>query len=536
MQNRYFGDVGDFGKYGLLRRISGVSAEDAGEMLSLGVVWYLVGDESHNEDGKHTTYLDKPEEYRDCDPRLFGGLRSLLAEPGPRALSKIERSSLELLPRDTKYVSEPLAREGRSEWLSRAIEKVRDCDVVFLDPDRGFQPPSVQAAHKNAVQYILWDEAEQFAGSHEQQTLVCYHHLNRTKPWPDQIDEKIREIGSRIAGGDAAIPVLFKRGTGRVFFVVPSKRHHDLVASRIRVMAEDTHWSRHMEIGAARETAGKADADSLVRVGTWNTEWAKPGGPKGKRIAAILAESGCDVICVTEGDAGVLPDCGHVIDAGTDWGYPIPKSSPGRKKVLLWSRRPWTPVFDRRQTELPGGRLVAGVTETPIGALTVVGACIPWSGAHVSTGFKDRVQWQDHDAWLSVFERLSYARSKCRTVVLGDFNQRIPKGKAASEKVHGALRRAFRFLRCSTEGAFVEGTAPIAVAGPPALWHAELKEPPDTTPGALIDHIMHSEDLILHQPRPKPKGGRCVGIFPKQDLDGKKLSDHNGVWVDLKKA
>ena len=190
VQNRYFGDVGDFGKYGLLRRITGVSAADAGEMLSLGVVWYLVDDQSHNKDGKHTSYLNKPWGYRDCDPVLFDGLKSLLDEPGPRAVRKIERSGLELLPRDTRYVNEPLARKVRSEWLDRAIEKVRDCDVVFLDPDVGFQPPSVPASRKDAVKYVLWNEAAQFAESHRRQTLVFYHHLNRTKPTLDQIDEK----------------------------------------------------------------------------------------------------------------------------------------------------------------------------------------------------------------------------------------------------------------------------------------------------------------------------------------------------------
>lgn len=39
MQDRYVGDIGDFGKYGLLRALC---AHD----LSLGVVWYLVPDES----------------------------------------------------------------------------------------------------------------------------------------------------------------------------------------------------------------------------------------------------------------------------------------------------------------------------------------------------------------------------------------------------------------------------------------------------------------------------------------------------------
>ena len=48
MQNRYVGDVGDFGKYALLRRIG-----KAG--LSLGVNWYLTPDESHNSNGKYTS-------------------------------------------------------------------------------------------------------------------------------------------------------------------------------------------------------------------------------------------------------------------------------------------------------------------------------------------------------------------------------------------------------------------------------------------------------------------------------------------------
>lgn len=53
MQNRYTGDIGDFAKYGLLRAL--------GEGNKLGIVWYLYPDESHNEDGKHTAYLTKPE-------------------------------------------------------------------------------------------------------------------------------------------------------------------------------------------------------------------------------------------------------------------------------------------------------------------------------------------------------------------------------------------------------------------------------------------------------------------------------------------
>lgn len=47
MQNRYTGDIGDFGKLGLLRQLQ------LNTRLSIGVNWYLIPDESHNRDGHH---------------------------------------------------------------------------------------------------------------------------------------------------------------------------------------------------------------------------------------------------------------------------------------------------------------------------------------------------------------------------------------------------------------------------------------------------------------------------------------------------
>ena len=174
------------------------------------------------------------------------------------------------------------------------------------------------------------------------QTLVCYHHLNRTKPWPEQIDEKIRRdwFENRWRRCRDSRPVQ-EGHQDEVFFVLPSEQHHDLVASRVRAMAEDASWRRHMGIASGKKTARNGNRAGSVRVGTWNVEWAKPGTPKGKRVEPILAAPDCDVLCVTEvGDAGLLPTGGHVIDAGTDWGYELPKASPGRRKVMLWSKRP----------------------------------------------------------------------------------------------------------------------------------------------------------------------------------------------------
>lgn len=114
---------------------------------------------------------------------------------------------------------------------------------------------------------------------------------------------------------------------------------------------------------------------SIVRIGTWNTQWAKPKTQKGHRVAAALAEPECDILCVTEGCKNILPANGHVVCAGEDWGYCPPRK--GCRKVLLWSRKPWTDPDTVGSEELPPGRFVAGVTESPLGPLTVVGMCIP---------------------------------------------------------------------------------------------------------------------------------------------------------------
>ena len=58
MQNRYVGDIGDFGKYGLLRALC--------HGRRLGVAWYLYPDEAHN--GGIVQYLCEPDEWRSVDP------------------------------------------------------------------------------------------------------------------------------------------------------------------------------------------------------------------------------------------------------------------------------------------------------------------------------------------------------------------------------------------------------------------------------------------------------------------------------------
>lgn len=258
-----------------------------------------------------------------------------------------------------------------------------------------------------------------------------------------------------------------------------------------------------------------------VRVGTWNTEWAAPKSARANRIRPVLAAPECHVLCVTEGYAGLLPSGGWVIDGGGDWGYP---RVPGRREVLLWSERPWRKI--KRGSGSMSGRFAAGVTETPIGELRIAGVCIPWFDAHVRTGRRNRKRWDVHLEWLRGFETLSYSTGP-RTIVLGDFNQRIPHSWVP-HRVHAALRRTFEGLKVATTGFFPWEDQDDRAAGLPrsGLWHAPLgggSKPQDQ----LIDHIAHSEDLAVAEPQ------EPIGIFPKRTPD-EYLSDHIGVWTDFR--
>ena len=228
--------------------------------------------------------------------------------------------------------------------------------------------------------------------------------------------------------------------------------------------------------------------------------WATPGSPRGHLIRTAFEVSDCDILCVTEGFAGIFPDAEHVIKAPQDWGYSV---KDDRRKVLLWSKRPWKHTDVVGSEKLPGGRFIRADTKTAAGTvLTVVGACIPWRGSNVKGGRKDREPWQDHLAWLEEFGRL---RSTCRIpkkrlVVLGDFNQRIPRHWVPrSGSIGEALLQAFEGLKIATEGKLPEACRPS------------------------IDHIAHSPDVV----------SKGVTVWCNWDTDGRRLSDHFGVRGDF---
>ena len=229
---------------------------------------------------------------------------------------------------------------------------------------------------------------------------------------------------------------------------------------------------------------------NTITVASWNTEWA-PNSGRGVAVRKQIGAVDADVWVVTEGQHWLLPDSGHAVDAGGDWGY---DAAAHRLKTLLWSRWPLTDIV-RLDRGAGKGRVVAARNHTPIGEIQILAVCIPWASAHVTTGRKDATNWSEHlECCDQIAGLASGFDALVPTVVAGDFNQRIPRARQ-----------------------------PIRVAErlPDLLTPWRVHTAGEVEHGPLIDHIASTME--------------CVELlaWPGR-VDGIRLSDHSGAMCRLR--
>lgn len=223
----YVGDIGDYGKYGLLRAIMP-------SISRLGIIWYLTPNESHLKDGRHVSYLSSLK-YIDCDRELFLILKDIISS-GKRNISQIEQSSI--LSPETAYFSDYLFYDGirantptgrlnralkRGQWLDKALEAVSGCDAVFLDPDNGLETPSVSIHSARAPKYVYYDEIKKFLSLTN--TLIIYHHLSRNGDHTTQIKQKQRVLAELAGESYDIISLRFQPYSPRAYFIMTNKEN-----------------------------------------------------------------------------------------------------------------------------------------------------------------------------------------------------------------------------------------------------------------------------------------------------------------------
>jgi len=167
MQDRYAGDIGDFGKFALLRALEGAG-------LSVGVNWYksdTAPDEKH-ADGKYPI----PKNYGQCDPELYERLSEIHKRDG--SIAKLQEAKL---LRSDKYFGEVTPpKSDRAAWQSWALEALGGCNLAFLDPDNGLSVCSVRESSPKSAKYVYIDEITDYIAAGK--SVMLYNHRQRKKP------------------------------------------------------------------------------------------------------------------------------------------------------------------------------------------------------------------------------------------------------------------------------------------------------------------------------------------------------------------
>lgn len=238
MQDRYTGDVGDFGKLGMLRKIA-----DSG--LKIGVNWYLTykPEEHFNDDGKHIGYLNDVV-FMNCDDELREALRLIVR--GERSVKALENANL--LAGATYYtkILKPGSEHNfiRLNWHKESLKVLADTDIVFCDPDNGLLVKSVSRKSKKSDKYILPEEIVSYFQSGK--SVIFYNHrcrekesvyLERFQPLKHQ-----EELSSAEWKG-----LKFVRGTIRDYIFILQPHHVNKINLAIECIMK-TNWKKHFSI------------------------------------------------------------------------------------------------------------------------------------------------------------------------------------------------------------------------------------------------------------------------------------------------
>jgi hypothetical protein len=241
----------------------------------------------------------------------------------------------------------------------------------------------------------------------------------------------------------------------------------------------------------------------MMRVVSWNVEWATPASVRSPCILDRLAEHSPNLVCRTETERRLL----SAWDGHTIANHPDPRETTinNRRKVLLWSRRKWTKVDDFGDEALPPGRSIADATETPAGPGTVIGVCIPYHNANVNVGAKNKAPWEDHSAYLGGLASMLTRKVSGPLIVMSNFNEQIGQGRRSYPPVSHPVR--------------AELLETMAAAGSTGLAIATAGR--GLRGRRTIDHTAISGELS------------DVSLTTIDNMDGdRRLSDHFGVVAD----
>ncbi len=253
MKNQYVGDIGDYGKYALLRAFA-----NAG--VKVGVNWYLTQDDG-SADGKFVKYLQE-DGMRRYDPGLFAVLKDIVAG-NSKSISDIQKSGI--IPGAVFYdkvldpVGSPKDRSRiRTDWFEDSIICLDGTELVFMDPDNGLLTTGKDTM-QGGEKYVLPQEVERYFKAGHNVVYYCHKGRRKLMEWDDYISYMFERIP------DAMPTVLtYHKGTQRSYvFLI----HKESFAKYRKIVEEFCRkWFRifNEEYTNRGDIAGKSEEAELI--------------------------------------------------------------------------------------------------------------------------------------------------------------------------------------------------------------------------------------------------------------------------------
>ena len=230
VQDSYVGDIGDYGKYGLLREVTATG-------LTLSVNWYkVVPDKSgKQDDGKYTNYLLVPQLYRAYDTSLFEALYQIVCIEHDRRIERIE--SANLFP--ASFFSNALDADRR-KWHCIALRQTEGSDVVFLDPDNGLETRNMNRSGNATEKHVKWSELKDYYA--RGQNVILYQHRPQMTT-KIQCIENVMEFQREYLQADCVMLLEFPKYTNRFYFMFLHEKYKSSFQKICTSMA--SKWSKN---------------------------------------------------------------------------------------------------------------------------------------------------------------------------------------------------------------------------------------------------------------------------------------------------
>ena len=254
MQDRFVGDIGDFGKYGLLNFICG-NDDTSKEIFRLGINWYFYQPEPNDKEmkldhGKFIKYLkpskENDEEFKICDPNLYCELQKIV-DANKRKVAEIEK--INILPSGTVFFNKRVSYNDikgsenrlsyRESWIEQSLNMLASCNLIFYDPDNGIETGSIKKYHKKAGKYVFYDEISKYYDKGK--SLIIYNH--RSREIIDNYLQRFRKIPERNAVNTKIYYLRFHRFNVRDYVFITQQEHEEILLLKVEKLLS-SEWGR----------------------------------------------------------------------------------------------------------------------------------------------------------------------------------------------------------------------------------------------------------------------------------------------------